>query len=205
MAIILDQHWQRELWDSVYRLRFELCHGGSYVNMFTRAYDRARHLARAALPSERVIAVIAAYPNPSCESGARRRGWSGRNAYDVLQKIGVPTVPYEASWRGYTQPHAEEDLEAIPWEHRAVSLSWDQADILLWSNIAHDIGVMPQAPVLSQLVDVERGVTVHAYDDRGMDITALNPDPIVQLYTQFNAWLLDYDRPRMSYAFEAKA
>jgi hypothetical protein len=66
--------------------------------------------------------------------------------------------------------------DPIPW----------QADILLWGQIAREIGVTPQAPVLSQLVDVERGVTVYAYDDRGMDITALSPDPIVELYTRFD-------------------
>jgi hypothetical protein len=48
-------------------------------------------------------------------------------------------------------------------------------------------------------------VTVYAYDDRGMDITALGPDPIVELYTRFDTWLLDHDRPRMSEAFAVKA
>jgi hypothetical protein len=61
---------------------------------------------------------------------------------------------------GYTYPDQEEDAEARPCEHREVSVTWDQADILLWSQIAHDIGVTPQAAVLSKLVDVERGVTV---------------------------------------------
>ena len=63
------------------------------------------------------------------------------------------------------------------------------------------MSVLPEAPVLSKLVDVERGVTVYVYDDRGMDITALSPDPILELYKQFDTWLLDYDRSRMSEAF----
>jgi hypothetical protein len=205
MAINFGPDWQRELRVSPYRLRFELNQGGSYVNMFTSSYDRARCLARAALPSEQVIAVIAAYPNPSKEIGARWRGWTRRAAYDVLGEMGVPTTPSGATWMGYTHPDQEEDAEARPWEHRAVSVTWDRADILLWSQIAHDIGVTPQAPVLSKLVDVGRGVTVYAYDDRGMDITALSPDPIVELYTRFDTWLLDNDRPRMSEAFAVKA
>jgi hypothetical protein len=205
MAISFGPGWQRELWASPYRLRFALNQGGSYVNMFTVSYDRARCLARAALPSERVIAVIAAYPNPSKELGATSRGWTGRAAYDVLGEMGVSTTPSEAAWVGYTYPYDEEDDEARPWEHRAVSVTWHQADILLWSQIAYDMGVTPQAPVLSKLVDVERGVTVYAYDDRGMDITALSPDPIAELYTRFDSWLLDHDRPRMSEAFALKA
>jgi hypothetical protein len=197
MAISFGPDWQRQLWASPYRLRFELNQGGRYVNMFTSSYDRARCLARAALPSEQVIAVIAANPDPSKELGARRRGWNRRAAYDVLGEMGVPTIVSEATWMGFIYP----DEEVRPWEHRAVSVTWDQADILIWNQIAHDMGVMPQAPVLSTLVDVERGVTVYAYDDRGMDITALSPDPIVEVYTRFDTWLLDYDRPRMSEAF----
>jgi len=205
MAINFGPDWQRELWASPYRLRFKLHQGGSYVNMFTSAYDRARCLARAALPSEQVIAVIADYPNPSMVIRARWRGRTRRAAYDVLGDMGVPTTPWEATWMGYTYPDQEGDPEARPCEHRAVSVTWDHADILLWTQIAHDIGVTPQAPVLSKLVDLERGVTVYACDDRGMDITALSPDPIAELHTRFDTWLLDHDRPRMSEAFAVKA
>jgi hypothetical protein len=205
MAIILGPHWQRELWASRYSLRFELNQGGSHINMFTSAYDRARCLARAALPSEQIIAVIAAYPNPSTELGAERCGWTDRAAFDVLAELGVPTVPSVAGWKGHTYPHDKEDPEALLWEHRAVRVTWDQADILLWSGIGQDIGVTPRAPVLSKLVDIEHCVTVYAYDDRGMDITALSADRIAALYTRFDEWLLDYDRPRMSEAFKAGA
>jgi hypothetical protein len=203
-AIRFGPDWQRELWASPYRLRFELNQGGSYVTMFTSAYDRARRLARAALPSERVVAVIAAIPNPSKELGATWRGWTRRAAYDVLEEMGVPTEPSEAAWIGHVYPQHAEDDEARRWKHRAVSVTWEQADILLWSQIAHDIGVTPQAPVLSKLVDVDRGVTVHAYDDRGMDITALSRESIGDLYTRFDDWLLDHDRARMSEAFALK-
>jgi hypothetical protein len=205
MAISFGPDWQRELWASPYRLRFELNQGGRPVNTFTSSYDRARCLARAALPSEQVMAVIAAYPDPSRELGAKWRGWARRKAYDVLKEMGVPTTASEATWMGHTYLHQVDDAEADPWEHRAVSVTWDQADILLWSQIAHDMAVTPQAPVLCKLVDVERGVTVYAYDDRGMDITALSPGPIAELYSRFDAWLLDYDRPRMSEAFAVKA
>jgi hypothetical protein len=123
----------------------------------------------------------------------------------VLREMGVPTTPAEATWMGNAYPPQEgDDAELPPCEHRAVFVTWDQADILLWSQVARDIGVMPQAPVLSKLVDVERGVTVYAYDDRGMDITATCPDPIAELHGRFDAWLLDYDRPRMSEAFAVK-
>ncbi len=96
----------------------------------------------------------------------------------------------------------EDDPEQEPWVHRAVNLTWEEADILLWNQVAQDMGVSPRAPVLSKLVDLARGVSVDAYDDRGMDVTSLTKEPTAGLYDQFNTWLLDYDRSRMAEAFE---
>lgn len=202
MALSLGPDWQRDLWASPYRLRFELNQGGSYVNMFTASYDRARALARAALPADEVIGIIAVYSHPKKELGAKWRGWAKGTAFQLLEEMGVPTEPAIASWNGYWWAGEEEDDEAKPWVHRAVRLNWDQADILLWNQVANDIGVTPQAPVLAKLVDVERGVSVNAYDDRGMDITAISKEPIAEVYAQYETWLLDYDRPRMLDAFQ---
>ncbi|WP_395443859.1 DUF3885 domain-containing protein [Caulobacter sp. UC70_42] len=55
---------------------------------------------------------------------------------------------------------------------------------------------------MSKLVDLERGVSVNAYDDRGMDITSIAKETTSGLYQRFDKWLLDYDRPRMTEAFE---
>jgi hypothetical protein len=54
---------------------------------------------------------------------------------------------------------------------------------------------------MSKLIDLERAVSVNAYDDRGMDITALTQSALHEVYTRFDHWLLDYDRARMAEAF----
>jgi hypothetical protein len=167
MALLLGPDWQRDLWASPYRLRFELNQGGPYVSMFTRGYDRARALARAALPTNELTGIIAVYPDPKREIGAKWRGWTEGAAFETLKEMGVPTESKVAEWAGCWWPEDEPDDEAQPWLHRAVRLTWDQADILLWNQVAHDIGVTPQAPVMSKICDVERGVSVNAYDDRG--------------------------------------
>ncbi|RYF90067.1 MAG: DUF3885 domain-containing protein [Caulobacteraceae bacterium] len=195
----LGPDWQRDLSASPYRLRFELNAGGPYVTMFTGSYDRARALARAALPGDQVTAVVAAYHSPKREFGAKWRGWTKGTAFEILENMGVPTEPVINTWSGYWWDGLEDDE---PWVHRAIRLTWDQADILLWNQCAHDMGVTPHAPVFSKLVDLERAVSVHAYDDRGMDITALSRATISDLYGQYDAWLLDYDRPRMSSALQ---
>lgn len=173
--------------------------------MFTGAYDRARALARAAIPSQHVMAVIAAIPNPSIELGSEWKGWAGRTAFEVLAEMGVATATPQANWLGHVHPYDKDDDDAALWEHRVVCIDWDQADVLMWSSIAYELGVTPQAPVNSKLVDVERGIVVNVYDDRGMDITALSAEQVRGLYTQFDEWLLDFDRPRMANAFKPSA
>ena len=74
-------------------------------------------------------------------------------------------------------------------------------DTLLWASIAYEMPIAPKAPVLSWLADFDAGVMLHVYDDRGMDVRALHRSTIEQIYRQFDAWLLDYDRPRMAVAF----
>jgi hypothetical protein len=41
-------------------------------------------------------------------------------------------------------------------------LSWGAADILLWNQVAQEMGVYPQVPVVIKLVDPERAVSVFA-------------------------------------------
>ncbi len=202
MPITLGPNWQTGLWASQYSLRFELGTGGSYINMFTSSYDRARRLARAALPTDRVTAVIAAYPHLDVVVGREWRGWTEGTAWEILSEMGVPTEKTSKSWLGYWWPGDDADEEASQWDQRAVCLPWDQVDILIWNQIAHEIGIGPQAPVMTKFVDLERGVVVNAYDDRGMDITALEKSALTPLMAEFDEWLLDYDRPRMVLTFD---
>lgn len=198
----LGPDWERDLCVSPYRLTFELAQSGSHLSQFISGFDRARALARSALSTDGLIGVVAAYPNPKRELGAKRRGWTKGSPFDHLEEMGVRAGGALSTWTGYFWPEDRFDDEAEPWNHCAIPLTWDQADILLWNQVAHDKGVTPQAPVLSKLVDPKRGVSVHAYDDRGMDVTSVAKEAIADLYKQFDHWLLDYDRDRMAAAFQ---
>ena len=197
----LDQHGVDRILRSPFRLRFELNTGGANVNQFTSAYDRARQLARAAISVERPMAIVAALSDPFRSEEPAQDAAVEHTAFGRLQAMGVATDRGSAAWRGQLRPDDERSEDPVLFEHRVIQLSWDQADILLWNNIASGIGVEPYAPVKSRLVDPETGVVVDAYDDRGMDITALARDPLQHLYRRFEAWLLDYDRPRMASIF----
>ncbi len=200
MKLSFGPYWQEHLWASPFCIRFELNKGGSKVRMFTSSYDRARTLLRAALPDNEVVAIVASNPHATRRS-VRRHGWASGAPFDHLAEMGVQTEPALAAWTGAWWESDEAD-KAKPWHQRAVRLNWDEVDILLWNQIAHDLGVRPQADVLSKFVDLDRGISVNAYDDRGMDVTALNAEAITDLYMRFDEWLLDHDRPRMLEAFQ---
>jgi Domain of unknown function (DUF3885) len=200
IMLSLGNNWGRDLGRSPYRLRFELNTGGTCPTMFTTAYDRARTLARAALPGTSIVAIIAGMPNAwSMPYSVTKYGPKRASAFNVLEDMGVSTKTPLSRWRGW--PFSDRQQGENPCTHRAINVNWDEVDILLWINIAQDIGVMPVAPVLTTLIDCDRDVSVFAYDDRGMDITSLTPDEIAPLYRQFEGWLLDYDRARMADAF----
>ena len=138
---------------------------------------------------------------PGRRSGPRRATAAQRESpFDALKEMGVTVDAPLATWQASPHPH-HEDAADWRWEHRALRVTWEEADILLWSNIGQDIGIRPVAPVLATLIDRERAIAVLAYDDRGMDVTALVPEELIALYRHFDAWLLDHDRPRMAAAF----
>jgi Domain of unknown function (DUF3885) len=206
MNLIPGPDWQNEFWVSPYSLRFELSDGecvGRYVTKFIHAFERARALARLALPGERVVGIIAGFSEPGLVAGAEWHEWTTGTAFDQLAVLGVPSDACLASWASYWWHCDVDDPEMDPWEQRAVLLTWEQADILLWNQVGQDLGIAPRAPVQAKLVDLERGICVDAYDDRGMDITALEKAPLEALYAERNDWLLDYDRARMAAVFEA--
>ncbi len=74
---------------------------------------------------------------------------------------------------------------------------------LLWLDIAHEMGISPSSlGHFSYLVDFERKLFLHAYDDRGMDLVAMDRETLKPTYDEYNDWLLNYDRPRMTPVFE---
>ncbi|HET9159503.1 MAG TPA: DUF3885 domain-containing protein [Caulobacteraceae bacterium] len=202
MTVSFGADWQRDFWQSPYALRFDLGAGGENINMFSTAYDRARTLARAALTGRDVVAIVAAYPDSNAELAAERKGWTQGSAFELLAAMGAPTDRAIAEWPGYWWPGAESDPDETPWVHRALRLTWPQADVLLWNQLAHDLGVTPQAPVQSKLVDLERGVCVNAYDDRGMDIIGLSKPAVSHLFVEFSDWLNAHSRPGINEAFQ---
>lgn len=165
-------------------LRFELSEGGGYIEMFTRAYDRAREITAAAFEgTERLTVVLA----QECHGEPGERAAAVRS----LRSCGIRLPSPRARW---TEQGDDEDFSSA---YLAFHCGPEMINRLLWGALAVEIGIRPRLTCRVYLADVERGILVHPYDDRGMDIIGPNHALLHDLYSRFNAWLLDYDRERM--------
>lgn len=72
---------------------------------------------------------------------------------------------------------------------------------LLWAVCGADHGIEPSAPVELYLVDLAHTVVFHPHDDRGADIVAAGPGPLLPTWRRRYAWTLEFDRPRMTAIF----
>lgn len=197
MTSPLGAEWRAPFLASPFWLRFDLAGEVGVdrpVARFTQAFDRARTLADALFaPSADVTAILAASPDAERDVFAPER-----DPFGALDALGPDAPAPMTVWSAPLQAGDDEPL--LEW--RAVALR-DRAmrDVLLWVAIAYELPIAPKAPVQSWLVDFERGLMLHVYDDRGMDVRALEKDAIAPLYREHDAWLLAHDRPRMRRAF----
>lgn len=187
-------------------LRFELggdweVEGGQVPRML-QAVDRARAVAAAAFAgSENVEAVIRKW-------GYRRPGPSNL-AFKRLAKMGFQPTPL---YQGVYRDPDDEPTDPRDYYFLAGPIGASDGATLIWDACASGIGVEPASPVLSidgadqfksYLVDFERGILVHIYDHRGMDVIAVDRETLRPLHARFNDWLLDHDRARMDAMFAA--
>ena len=123
------------------------------------------------------------------------------DGFEALSNLGFSSVPV-MEWRAPRYPYESgEQAEDCIWRAFDVTSDIASQDALLWCSLAYEMPVKPKAPVVSYLADFERGVLLHIYDDRGMDVSALTASALMPVYRAFDPWLLDYDRDRMKTAF----
>jgi hypothetical protein len=73
---------------------------------------------------------------------------------------------------------------------------------LIWLALAGEMPIKPDAGDASiYLVDFTRRIIVHPYDDRGLDVVAMDREMIQPLFDRFGDWLLPHDLSRMKDMF----
>lgn len=165
-------------------LRFELSRGGSAIDQFTQAYDRIREIVPQIFGDDaRLTAVIVCYdPDTSI-----------RALVTALRRCGVRTGRPRACWRDQRE---DSDRTLLAFTVHPAMLNG-----LLWAAIAADLGIHPRLPATVYLADLERGILIHPYDDRGMDVIATQAGRLAEWFHRFRGHLLAYDVARMESFF----
>lgn len=182
-------------------LRFEL--GGELPMApprFIQAFDRARAVADALFHTSKTLTVVVSV----CD--AERRSARGAAALKALADIGFSA--------DFCEPERVRlnDAEYIAEFGQDLCDYWLMADFsktperlhaLLWAAVAKEMPIQPRVKGFDRiiLVDFQLGIAMHVYDDRGMDVVAVNREHLMEPYSKFSDWLRDYDRAEMNRVF----
>jgi hypothetical protein len=209
---LLDQFGLEDLnalfYSSRWALRFDLggewpVQGGQVPRML-QALERARVVTEAVFASSEVVDALI------IKWGVRRPG--ARNpAFRRLASMGFrPALRYEGAYRD--PEHDDDEPKMRDYYFLGGPTDPNDRAVLIWDSCGSEIGVEPSSPFISLdgadqfrslLIDFERGILVNVYDDRGMDVVALDQETLQPFYGRFGEWLLDYDRAQMAVTFGA--
>ncbi|HYW07655.1 MAG TPA: DUF3885 domain-containing protein, partial [Longimicrobium sp.] len=114
------------------------------------------------------------------------------------RECGIPLPRPRCHWtEDYEDEHGSEQRRFVAFRAEPASLTR-----LAWVALGGDLGIRPAIRAAVTVADVERGILVHPYDDRGMDVIGPNRELMAAAYSRFTGYLLDYDRERMRCFFE---
>ncbi|MEC1177802.1 DUF3885 domain-containing protein [Metasolibacillus meyeri] len=99
----------------------------------------------------------------------------------------------------------EDGDDPMVWTHRFI-LPCKVAEVkyvqMIQALCNIDMGINPQLPGRVYFINMTKNTIFHVYDDRGCDLLAPSAEIIKYMYTDFNAWILDYDREAIDSTFD---
>jgi hypothetical protein len=197
-----ETFWSARFSPGVARIRFGFGLGREIsetdlvqIPRFLHSLRCASTIADSVFPSG-CIGIVAGF-RPTLPNGTLGQ----TNVFKDLNGLGF-AAPQLSQWEAELYPDEEPEDKTF-WDIRSYDLKSDNSDrdILLWCSAGADLGIRPIAFVQTFLIDPSRQIMMHLYDDRGMDLTASNPETLRATYEAYDAWLLEYDRERMALLF----
>ncbi|MFT6605453.1 MAG: hypothetical protein ACJA2X_000629 [Halocynthiibacter sp.] len=181
-------------------LRFEL--GGEEnptsrpLKRFTQAFSRADAISSKVFSNSSSLWLLSSTYGP--EPPAKRR-------LKPYKSCGLTKSSFE--YLGATPQKDNDHIEEFGSDlHR----HWDAAKLVdgeqlrevLWLTLGSELGIKPTVHADTYIVDFDRSIVLHPYDDRGMDVVSMDKKHLVHLYDHHKSWLLQHDTPKMKAIFE---
>jgi hypothetical protein len=178
-------------------LRFEMSEGGAPLDQVLTALRKATEILEFVFCGREVILIC-----------LRRHMGTGpfslRRPLRELALAGIPIPEQREIWVESVPLDERWDENVEEW-NAFVAFEFPMARLqsLLWCAFATDFGSFRPNPQCSfYLMDIERCLLAHPYDDRGMDLIGENHELLSQVYFRFNSMLLDHDRATMDKTFK---
>lgn len=192
--------------DSIYRhalfynypggLRFELSEGGHPLDQVLVAFRKATSICADIFDSDDLILV-------HLQKIAPPSRYRLRSTLRELDLAGVKIPPTREIWLEKDEEDSwGESSDERYWINMAFELPLAKLQNLLWCALAGDFGQLhPNPHCLVYLLNIEKEIIIHPYDDRGMDIIGGKFSELKDLYKKYNCWLLGYDLEVMNATF----
>ena len=183
-------------------IRFEL--GNPYMypldqdlymeQVYDRAIDIYKYLHK---ENDEIYVVTNAHfadqPNPiRRKTKVYRRYMTNK---DVLKRLQHTVIPYVFA----------DVYDIYDFETHRFTLKCSGGDIkyrnLLKAICNHDVRIKPFIDHDVFFINMTKGTIFHIYDDRGCDVIATSTHALIDLYKEYNEWILSYDRAKIDPIF----
>ncbi|MEX0327602.1 MAG: DUF3885 domain-containing protein [Ruegeria sp.] len=200
-AITCDEFPHAMFYEFEVGLRFEL--GGEGVptsrpiQRFIQAFERVDAISSKLFENSNSLWLLSSWYGDECPKNDR---------LTVFKKCGISKSLFR--YLGATSHEVEYDddkAELVDYRHwYAAELDGiDKLREVLWLALGSELGIKPTVHATVYIVDFEKSIALHPYDDRGMDVVSMERGHLSALYNAHRSWLLDYDIPRMKDIFES--
>lgn len=178
-------------------LRFELSEGGSFIQQFLTAHQKATKICSDVFNDHEQLIVCLRFRS-------ELNAFAHRNMLRQLDAAGIKIPKKRELWAESipSDERFDEDIEEW-WLNLAFEASLELLPGLLWCAFSQDFSIIRPRPACAvYLFNLSAGIMVFPYDDRGMDVVGPNHAILSELYHKHKETLLDYDRVAMMEAFE---
>jgi len=175
-------------------LRFGLSESGSPLDQALMALRKATVICDDVFgEEERILVHLEAFA-PASRFGLRK----------ILRELRIAGFVIPKPRDVWLEAEDQEDTdETVYWVSCAFEVSTAKLQNLLWCAVAADFGssLRPNPRCRVYLFNPQKGIVVHPYDDRGMDVISRRTSALAGLYDRHNDLLLDYDIEAMRQTF----
>jgi hypothetical protein len=176
-------------------LRFALSDGGSPLDQALTALRKATIICDDVFRGEEKILVHLGAFAPASRFGFRKM-------LRELRIAGIVVPKAREVWVDIEDDTDDEDENSY-WVSCAFELPTAKLQNLLWCAVTADFGssLRPNPHCRVYLVNPDKGIIVHPYDDHGMDVISRRTSALAGLYERHKDLLLEYDMEAMRETF----